>query len=267
MPCRCGTPGCSGGDECRENASKPTPPQSLAPDLFQTIPDWSTPTPGGGSGYASPGTGNSGSGFLSAVKSAVARGLAYTIIPLPFVMAGEVARFNYQALSAVGQLTYSENQERALTWPVYNYRGQITISIDAMGRDAISLGPIMGLGGRLEYPRDIDTLRHEHGHFLEYHELGFLTYYLGIGFMSVVNAQRGHSREFYLNQPWEINADILAGVMRDFHDADAIALGELYFMHLQSIGGITGDTGWFIFLTRDMWDFVNHNFTAIQECD
>jgi len=61
--------------------------------------------------------------------------------------------------------------------------------------------------------------------------------------------------------------DRLSNVVPGILAPDAIALGELYFLHLQSIGGITGDTGWFIFLTRDMWDFVNHNFTAIQECD
>jgi hypothetical protein len=39
------------------------------------------------------------------------------------------------------------------------------------------------------------------------------------------------------------------------------ALGFAYFQHLESIKNF----GWFNFLARDVWDFADHDLSAIKE--
>ena len=267
-----------GTDGTEAPLGAPVPRPLLSPDLEEPVGDWGTDPPGLPAISHLPE--NNSPGFISNVVNTginLGNNIANVLIPLqvqnalwapPFTGVTGAVHFGYNALGLFGQRNYSDDQERALTQRIANYRGQTTITFGS-GTSGASLGPIMILGGGLdpEVSRHIDLLRHEHGHFLEYQELGLIMYYLGIGFMSFVNFQRDHSRDFYTNQPWEIHADILAEIIRTAHTQEARELGELYFQQLQSISGVYGDTGWLRFLLVDMWNFVNHDFSAIRECD
>jgi len=180
-------------------------------------------------------------------------------------VAGVITQF-YRNLHKIAQLTYSTDQQRALENNFGNYRGQIILPMP--GNSAASLGPVMLLGSDARYDdRGRNLLRHEHGHFLEYQELGILMYYVAIGLPSVINYRRGVRGTAYNNQPWEIHADMLAGVIREGHTDEAIALGEIYNQHIQSIRGLYGDLGFFRFLW-DLRDFINHDLSSIvKECE
>ena len=167
--------------------------------------------------------------------------------------------FIYQGATLVGRVGYSDDQERVFNSTVSNYRGQIVIRSSNNGRSG-SLGPIMLLNPALQYNSfGVGVLRHEHGHFLEYQQLGFLRYFLGIGYPSLTNP----SFKPYFNQPWEVHADMIAdNFFRDSHTVEAIALGFAYFEHLYGIRSF-GD--WFNFLRRDLWDFANHDLSALKQ--
>jgi len=152
-------------------------------------------------------------------------------------------------LSTVGNLTYNDCQERVQNSRFFsNYRGQIVVRWSPFGR-AGSLGPIM----LFPHGSSNRTLRHEHGHFLERQELGFWRYYFGVGIPSLFNADTSP----YFNQPWEVHADMLAGIHRGEHTLEGIAMGMLYYEHLQNTS---------IFST--IWNtinFTNHNLSTIKE--
>ena len=62
----------------------------------------------------------------------------------------------------------------------------------------------------------------------------------------------------YHYQPWEVHADMVAGIYRPGdHTIEGIAMGLLYFDHIRnaSLPSLIGNRQ----------DFANHNFTAIKE--
>ena len=62
----------------------------------------------------------------------------------------------------------------------------------------------------------------------------------------------------YNNQPWEVHADMVAGIYRfREHTIEGIAMGLLYFDHIRdaSLSSLIGNRQ----------DFSNHNFSAIKE--
>ena len=161
------------------------------------------------------------------------------------------------------KLTHNEDQEKVFNSTISGYKGQITIRTPLMGSCAASAGPVMFLGRKLKHDDSGRTvLSHEHGHYLDYKQLGFFRFFLGIGLPSMINASRKPGKrpfDHYYNQPWEIRADILAKIDRNEHTGEAIALSEAYHEHLKSIKG----RNWFKFLFKDLRNFINHDFTAL----
>jgi hypothetical protein len=115
-------------------------------------------------------------------------------------------------------------------------------------------------------------LSHEHGHNRQYQILGFLRYFLGIGYPSIFNANLPlEDRPFthYYAQPWEIHADFLAGLLGQRkdpdgtlqHSAKALLLGLAYFAHLESLRG----WDFFNFVRNDLYAFRNHDFSLIKD--
>ena len=172
----------------------------------------------------------------------------------------------YQAISCIGRVTYREDSDRTLDgrW-VSNYRGQIVVRVPFM-RSGVSAGPLMLLGANAYSNRPdreerlFNLLRHEHGHFLQYQELGFWRYYLGIALPSLINSGRIDSQR----QPWEVDAYVRAGLPRNlcicYFDR-----AEAHFNHLYSIRGV----GWLQFIGRDMWNFIRRDFSVLNmdECE
>ena len=144
------------------------------------------------------------------------------------------------------------------------YMGQRVIRPPLWGCSAASVGPIMFLGRGLHNDDcGCKTLRHEHGHYLDYKDLGFLKYFLGMALPSAINASRKPEKRRiagYYNQPWEFRADKLAEVSRDEHTEEAIALCDAYYKYLKSLRG----TRWFTFLFKDLWAFINHDLKALE---
>ena len=145
------------------------------------------------------------------------------------------------------------------------YMGQRVIRPPFCGCSAASVGPVMLLGRGLkndEWGRK--TLCHEHGHYLDYKDLGFFKYFLGIGLPSVINAKRKPEKRRiagYYNQPWEYRADNLAEVSRDEHTEEALALSDAYYSYLKSLRGVK----WFTFLFKDLCAFIRHDFKALEK--
>ena len=152
---------------------------------------------------------------------------------------------------------YNTDMNKIFDSRISNYRGQVVIRMPWGRESGLSFGPIMFLGNGVDDDNSGKKLiRHEYGHFLEYRQLGFMKYIVGIGIPSLVN----NIREIhpYFNQPWEVNADMLAGIYRpDEHTMEGIELGKRYFQHLNSSS--------FISIVRNVRDFTNHNLTAIEE--
>ena len=131
-----------------------------------------------------------------------------------------------------------------------------------MDRTAASVGRFMLLGKGLicDGPGCV-TLDHEHGHYLDYKCLGFFRYFIGIGLPSLINASRkpvNRRIDGYYNQPWEYHADERTGIARDEHTNEASDLSGLYYNYLLSVKG----RKWFRFLFRDLWKFINHDFSG-----
>ena len=175
-----------------------------------------------------------------------------------------------QGLTRAGQLEYNYNMANIFNSRISNYRGQVVIrGIPGMGSSGMSLGPIMLLGNDVRNDEGGRRLvRHEHGHLLEYQQLGFLRYLAGIGIPSLINAEfrdqnDPESRHFilnfrYNNQAHEIHAEILAGIYRpNYHRIEAIVMGMLYFEHLNSRGLFS--------IAGNAWDFTDHNLSAVKE--
>ena len=92
-------------------------------------------------------------------------------------------------------------------------------------------------GGIMLAPRgtDIDTIRHEGGHYVEYQKLGPLRYYSMIGIPSFLSLGRAHV-DCYFHQPWEIIAHVLGGA--NFHippPRGAVREGILYHKWVRSL--------------------------------
>ena len=144
------------------------------------------------------------------------------------------------------------------------YMGQRVVRPPFCGCSAASVGPVMLLGRGLhndDCGRKI--LRHEHGHYLDYKDLGFFKFFLGIGLPSFINAKRKPEKRRiagYYNQPWEFRADKLAEVSREDHTEEALALSDAFYKYLKSLSG----TGWFRFLFKDLWAFINHDFKVLE---
>ena len=158
---------------------------------------------------------------------------------------------------AIGGRKYNNDISKIFSSRISNYKGQVVIRLPWGKRSGMSLGAIMFLGNSVDDDdRGKRLIRHEHGHFLEYQQLGFLKYFAGIGIPSLVNNIR--KTRPYFNQPWEVNADMLAGIHRSGeHTKEGIELGARYFEYLNSSS--------FFSIIGNVRDFTNHNLSALKD--
>jgi len=162
----------------------------------------------------------------------------------------------HRGATIAGRRKYNDDINDAFNSRISNYKGQIVIRLLWGKRSGMSSGPIMLLGNGVNADdRGRRLVRHEYGHFLEYQQLGFLKYLVGIGIPSLTNNLR--KTRPYFNQPWEINADMLAGINRPEHTAEDIELGKLYFEYLKSSS--------FFSIVGNVWNFTNHDLSAITD--
>ena len=149
------------------------------------------------------------------------------------------------------------------------YRGQIVFRMTFL-RGAFSVGPVIGINRRVrDTPAGRRLLGHEHAHNIQLQPLGIGRWWLGIRLPSLINADRGFQP--YFRQPWEIHADMLAGIIGDRPDVDidgygnyipqhttnALLLGLAYF-HFISTAHIQE-------LRDNVMAFANHDFSAIKD--
>ena len=77
-----------------------------------------------------------------------------------------------------------------------------------------------------------NVLKHEYGHILQEHEMGFVRYVCFVAVPSVAYnfISRNHDilHENYYNMPWEYDVDIRGGANRDY-SSWAEPLSQLYF--------------------------------------
>ena len=82
-----------------------------------------------------------------------------------------------------------------------------------------------------------DTIKHEWGHIVQQGIMGPLKYAFMIGLPSW--QQWGPSHRDYYNRPWEINADLLGGVVRPTHTQADITRGWKY-LWVSTLFGVIG---------------------------
>jgi len=161
--------------------------------------------------------------------------------------------------------SYNENPGKVFTSKKSNYKGQTTMRLKFLGHSAASVGPFILLGKKIKNDESgLILLLHEHGHYLDYKQLGFFRYFLGIGLPSIINAKKKPQKRRivgYYNQPWEAHADIRSNVRRNEHTPEALTLSEAYYEYIASIKG----KKWFKFLFKDLWKFIAHDFTALEK--
>ncbi len=102
------------------------------------------------------------------------------------------------------------------------YDGQFVFFGNWANRRSGSFGRLMGLYGNDKYYPEI--LKHEHGHYEQYKQLGLLKYLFAIALPSIKNDP---ARDYY-SQLWEVTADILGGVTTHTHTPDAEEMGMRY---------------------------------------
>jgi len=164
--------------------------------------------------------------------------------------------FIHRVATMFGRRNYNDDVDEALNSRISNYKGQVVIRLPWGKRSGASSGPIMFLGNDVNVDdKGRRLIRHEHGHFLEYQQLGYLRYAIGIAIPSVVNYIR--KTRPYFNQPWEINADRLVGVERPEHTEEGIERGKNYHEYLKSSS--------FFNIVGNVWKLINHDFSVIED--
>ena len=101
------------------------------------------------------------------------------------------------------------------------YLGQIVFFGDWPNGRSGSFGPFIGLHNKNKGSTTV--LNHEHGHYEQYKQIGFIRYLFAIALPSLAN-----DPEDYYSQPWEVTADMLGGVTTHHHSEGAEAAGERY---------------------------------------
>ena len=70
----------------------------------------------------------------------------------------------------------------------------------------------------------------------------------------------GHPTEFYNAQPWEIRADMLAGIYREGFTIEAYLRSIAYYEYIESLS----NREVLALMTGDMRDFRDHDFSAFE---
>ena len=102
------------------------------------------------------------------------------------------------------------------------YDGQFVFFGNWGNRRSGSFGRLMGLYGNDKYNTEI--LKHEHGHYEQYKQLGFWKYVFAIAIPSLTHDPATD----YYSQLWEVTADVLGGVTSHRHTIGAEEAGLQY---------------------------------------
>ena len=162
------------------------------------------------------------------------------------------------ALNRVAKIKYDfksidfKNNDANVTMKAFlisAYKGQLVIKMPSIRSG--SFGALMLLDSN---DKDIETIQHEAGHFVQYREMGVIKYYLGIGIPSFLN---GKALNYY-DQPWEVTADIYGGVARPYPQLEG-DIGEAYFEYLKSLHGLQQ---WLSFL-KAIPHIIKHDMSSV----
>ena len=116
------------------------------------------------------------------------------------------------------------------------YGGQLVIlygHTHAQQYASFSYGPIMGMHNAFKNDNWENTLKHEHGHYVQFMQLGLIKYTFAIALPSAT-----HNDYYYHSQLWEVTADMLGGVPYSitsdprsefYHRAGAETAGWTYY--------------------------------------
>jgi len=112
------------------------------------------------------------------------------------------------------------------------YKGQFVFFGEWLTRRSGSFGRLMGLYG--DNKEDLDILNHEHGHYEQYLQIGFLKFLFAIAIPSLI-----HQPADYYSQPWEVTADLFGGVTSHYHSPGSEKAGLAYLNAVKAAGVFT----------------------------
>ncbi len=105
----------------------------------------------------------------------------------------------------------NESEEKVLKANYFSsYKGAIVLKAP-IGKNAFSYGFIV-LGNDIS---DINDVKHEYGHYVQFKELGIKKYTMYVAIPSLCGFWSGVDFYDYYSQPWEYGADKYGGVNRD----------------------------------------------------
>ena len=107
------------------------------------------------------------------------------------------------------------------------YLGQIVVFGDWENGRSGSFGPVIGLHENNK--GNAEVLKHEHGHYEQYKQIGLVKYLFAIALLSLTH----DPAENYYSQPWEVTADMLGGVTKHAHVAGAEEAGKRYLARVK----------------------------------
>ncbi len=144
---------------------------------------------------------------LSETKQAAARTIASFIVDCLRYDAGNVDA------SAVAEATFFSG-----------YDGQFVFFGNWKSGRSGSFGKLMGVHLLSKGSRSFsELLKHEHGHYEQYLEIGLAKYIFAIAIPSISNDPVD-----YYSQPWEVTADLLGGVTTHYHSKGSEEAGIKY---------------------------------------
>ena len=110
------------------------------------------------------------------------------------------------------------------------YDGQLVFFGDWKSGRSGSFGRLMGVHLLSKGSRSFsELLKHEHGHYEQFLEIGLLKYIFAIAIPSMANDPVD-----YYSQPWEVTADLLGGVTTHYHAPGSEAAGVAYLNNVKN---------------------------------
>ena len=110
------------------------------------------------------------------------------------------------------------------------YDGQLVFFGDWESGRSGSFGRLMGVHILSKGTRYFsELLKHEHGHYEQFLEIGLLKYIFAIAIPSITNEPAD-----YYSQPWEVTADLLGGVTTHHHAPGSEEAGIAYLNNVKN---------------------------------
>ena len=147
----------------------------------------------------------------------------------PAKLFNAIAGFLIDVLEDFFNLDINNADLKALSVAHYfsGYLGQLVFFGNWANRRSGSFGRLMGLYGNDK--NDPEIIKHEHGHYLQYQQIGFLKYIFAIAIPSLL-----HDSANYYSQPWEVTADLFGGVTGHYHSPGSEEAGLTYLNNVKN---------------------------------